>query len=315
MRKRYIVCAVALPLLTTAGVYAVNRLEASDGKIHACVRVGTGEVRIVDTSSDCRNNEAYISWNEVGPAGAPGAQGAPGPQGAQGQMGPQGPQGEVGPQGPQGEKGEQGPVGLAGPMGPMGPTGLPGAQGPAGVSGPQGEPGIQGPVGPAGPEGALGLTGPAGPQGPQGPRGPSPFDPNGPNYVMIPASAFHPALRDHDCTNFGSTLWCDSYTYLHAPMILPNGVVVTEVTCYGRDTDPDHDFTVSGQISTPVYETTSGFNSCSSSGAPGRTQCSIPIAGGELYIDNALDAYFITFSHPGGGDGVRLDGCRIAFRL
>src|SRR5436190_8051819 len=76
--------------------------------IQACYNDTNGNLRLVNSPSDCRNHENPISWNV---AGAPGPQGPAGPQGSQG---PAGPAGAQGPQGPQGPIGPQGPAGPAG---------------------------------------------------------------------------------------------------------------------------------------------------------------------------------------------------------
>lgn len=125
----------------------------ASGVIHGCLNLNLGDLRIVDDSVVCKNNEMPLDWN---------AQGAPGPQG------PAGPAGPIGPIGPQGPAGPTGPVGPAGPIGPQGPAGPAGAVGPAGPIGPTGP---QGPAGPVGPAGSAGPQGPAGPAGPAGPPG------------------------------------------------------------------------------------------------------------------------------------------------
>ncbi len=48
------------------------------GVIHACYSTSNGATRLVDSAADCKNNEAAISWNQVGPPGPPGP---PGPAG------------------------------------------------------------------------------------------------------------------------------------------------------------------------------------------------------------------------------------------
>ena len=78
------------------------------GTIQACYNDTNGNLRLVNSASDCRNHETAISWNI---AGAPGVPGPPGPQGP---AGPAGPAGAQGPAGPQGDPGPQGPPGPAG---------------------------------------------------------------------------------------------------------------------------------------------------------------------------------------------------------
>jgi hypothetical protein len=87
--------------------------QSSSAVINGCYDQKTGVLRYLQSGS-CNNKENPISWNQVGPQGAPGPQGE---KGDTGPVGPQGPQGEQGPQGPQGEKGDPGPQGPPGPSG------------------------------------------------------------------------------------------------------------------------------------------------------------------------------------------------------
>ena len=73
---------------------------------HACVK-NSGAMFLVTGPDDCKNNETYITWSQVGPAGPAGPQGDPGPKGDPGPQGDPGPRGETGPQGPQGEPGPE----------------------------------------------------------------------------------------------------------------------------------------------------------------------------------------------------------------
>ena len=91
---------VVVVVLAIVLVGGVTWAFASDGNtIHACVNKSSGEIKIVDSSDDCKDNEQYLEWTIVGP------QGPPGPQGPQGDTGPQGPQGATGPSGPPGPTG------------------------------------------------------------------------------------------------------------------------------------------------------------------------------------------------------------------
>jgi hypothetical protein len=67
--------------------------------LEACVNKVNGNMRLVDASTTCRNNEKRVTWNLAGPAGP---------------TGPTGPAGAAGP---------------AGPAGPIGPAGAPGSGG------------------------------------------------------------------------------------------------------------------------------------------------------------------------------------------
>jgi hypothetical protein len=173
----------------------------SSNTIVACVKLDADQVRIVAANQACSPHEARISWNIVGPAGAPGSTGP---------MGPAGQTGPVGPVGPAGATGAQGPIGSAGPSGPAGSTGATGAQGysvaiaqddgtgcgasggvkltlvdgngldvanttPAfacnGARGASGAKGDMGPIGPVGAAGAKGDSGAMGPIGAPGAKG------------------------------------------------------------------------------------------------------------------------------------------------
>ena len=148
---------------------------------------------------------------------------------AAGPQGPEGPQGETGPQGPTGPKGETGDIG---PQGPAGPTGATGATGPTGATG------ATGATGPAGPTGATGATGPQGPQGEPGIG----FEPTG--YISIPASAFV-SIYSADNTMIGMAIQNLDTTsvYFYAPVQLPHGVTITNITSYWIDLDLGLDMT------------------------------------------------------------------------
>jgi hypothetical protein len=150
MKRRPTRKAVALSVagvMATVGV-ASAAIPAPDGAIKGCyattnglllgIPYSKGDTRIVDSAESCRSYETPLTWNQTGPRGPAG------PQGAKGDAGPQGPKGNAGPDG------ASGPAGPAGPKGDTGATGPAGSQGPAGATGPQGPQGEAGPAGPAG---------------------------------------------------------------------------------------------------------------------------------------------------------------------
>ena len=106
--------------MSAFGLAVAVGIPDASGVIHACYGRTNGQVRIVESATDCKNNEVAIEWNEAGPAGPQGPAGAQGPQGPAGPAGPQGPQGVAGPQGP---TGPQGPAGRPRAIGSV----LPGA--------------------------------------------------------------------------------------------------------------------------------------------------------------------------------------------
>ena len=124
--RRRRVLLVALPLALVAGVALAAQptgRRPSSAVINACVKKGSGQVRVVRAGATCRRGESPLSWNAQGPAGVRGAAGA---TGATGPGGPVGPAGPAGPKGETGARGSTGPAGAAGPRGPAGPQGPPG---------------------------------------------------------------------------------------------------------------------------------------------------------------------------------------------
>jgi hypothetical protein len=84
-------------VLVVLGVaaFGAQRILADDVVYHACVNNSSGSIFIVESETDCTNNETYISWNHTGPQGLQGIQGDPGPQGPKGDTGAQGAPGVV----------------------------------------------------------------------------------------------------------------------------------------------------------------------------------------------------------------------------
>lgn len=72
-------------ILVGAGGFALA--ASSDEVIRACVKRGSGVLRLART---CGPKEGQVSWNVQGPEGQPGEQGPEGPQGARGARGPMG---------------------------------------------------------------------------------------------------------------------------------------------------------------------------------------------------------------------------------
>ena len=106
---------VFVVLAVGVGAGAAVTAQSDDTTVlNACVQKNSGNMRLVDSSDDCRKNENIVSWNVQGSAGPDGPQGEPG------QEGPKGDPGEPGSQGPEGPQGEPGP---AGPQGDPGPAG------------------------------------------------------------------------------------------------------------------------------------------------------------------------------------------------
>lgn len=210
----------------------------------------------------------------------------------------------TGPQGPQGESGQPGPQGDPGPQGeqgPMGPEGPAGPQGATGLQGPQGEPGVQGPQGPQGAQGLQGEPGIG-------------FAPTG--YLSIPASAF---IRFNYDDNIEIGSFITNYDTVHhtlfAPVQLPHGVTITNVTAYWYDNDEVED------IYCRLYRNLEdGFvyqlANVDSFGNPGFSSTVDTTIDFSSTVDNSLYAYYIYLQMPAGaGRNLSLRVITIGFEL
>ncbi len=103
--RRTLIGSIALIGLFVVIVPVAKLATMTPGVLEACINGGNGGMRLVDSSTQCHNNETRISWNITGPAGPPG------------------PVGPAGPAGPTGATGATGPAGPPGPTGPAGPPG------------------------------------------------------------------------------------------------------------------------------------------------------------------------------------------------
>lgn len=157
MTRRVIVIGATVAAVTAGGSAAALATDSPPPNVYqGCLHHAHGALYNVNVNPasppTCLPHDALITWNQTGPAGAPGAKG------------------DTGLAGPQGPKGDTGAQGVTGNTGPAGPAGL---KGDTGLGGPQGPKGDTGPGGPQGPKGDTGATGPAGPRGLAGPQGPS----------------------------------------------------------------------------------------------------------------------------------------------
>jgi hypothetical protein len=99
-------------VLVAGGGAALATIPGDGGVVSGCYAKSTGALRVIDDSTtQCKDGEMALTWNQTGP------------QGTKGDPGPQGPRGDQGAQGPQGLQGDMGPTGLQGPPGPQGPQG------------------------------------------------------------------------------------------------------------------------------------------------------------------------------------------------
>ena len=82
--RRGVVLAVVAVALAAGGV-AYASIPDSSGVIHGCYITGTGQLRVYDSQSStakkCGSNEKPLNWNQTGPQGPAGPQGAAGPAG------------------------------------------------------------------------------------------------------------------------------------------------------------------------------------------------------------------------------------------
>jgi hypothetical protein len=130
---RRALAAGAVVAAVAAGGSAAALATAGSGTsdvYQGCLRHDIGTIYHVQvnatTPAICGRHDQPITWNQTGPQGPDGPQGATGPAGPQGATGPAGPQGATGPAGPAGVPGPAGPQGATGPAGPAGPPGLAG---------------------------------------------------------------------------------------------------------------------------------------------------------------------------------------------
>ena len=184
----------------------------------------------------------------------------------------------VGPQGPEGAQGPKGDVGSQGPKGDTGTTGL------------------QGTVGTQGPKGDTGNTGPQGPQGEPGIG----FTPTG--YISIPASALQLYNPDYDVRISNRAYSYDtSNVILCAPVMLPNGVIIQNVTFYWADTHSTENIFCSlrrtSVNSSTMYQIAGGYSN------------SIDEWGSSVYtdtlfsdVDNSQHFYYLFVQIPGDVD-------------
>jgi hypothetical protein len=89
MRTPILIAGAAAVLALGAGV-ASSAIPDSSGVLHACYNTNGGQLRLVDTASDCNPSETATQWSQTGPQGPQGDQGPPGPQGDTGDPGPAG---------------------------------------------------------------------------------------------------------------------------------------------------------------------------------------------------------------------------------
>ena len=173
LRSHALVIGAVTFIVMGGGVALGARLAAipgNDGVIHGCYNQVNGQLRVVESATECKNSELAIQWNQSGPAGASGAAGAAGTSGSTGATGPAGANGANGAAGATGPVGAGGVTGSSGSTGATGPAG---ANGATGANGAIGATGGNGAIGATGNAGAIGATGAVGPSGATGDTGSS----------------------------------------------------------------------------------------------------------------------------------------------
>ncbi len=87
-RKGWIGAAL---VVAVAGVGGAAYAVIPDGNvIRACYKQNYGDLRVVDSASQCRTGETALEWGQQGAQGEPGPAGSAGPAGATGPVGPAG---------------------------------------------------------------------------------------------------------------------------------------------------------------------------------------------------------------------------------
>src|SRR5690349_21414776 len=95
--RRSVIGALAVVALLIVAVPIVKLATSNSGELEACINPGNGDMRLVDSTTVCHNNETRVSWNIEGPAGPPGPTGPAGPAGPAGPTGATGATGATGP--------------------------------------------------------------------------------------------------------------------------------------------------------------------------------------------------------------------------
>lgn len=104
-RQTIKVVVPTVAVLGVGGAIAAAAIPSADGTITGCYLSSNGHfggnLRVVDSASDCTRLETAITWNQKGQQG---------PQGTPGAQGGQGPQGDTGPKGDPGAPGSAAPL-------------------------------------------------------------------------------------------------------------------------------------------------------------------------------------------------------------
>jgi hypothetical protein len=77
-RKALIALIGVLTALTVGVGFAIASIPDASGVLHACYQKNQGQLRLVESASNCRPSEKATSWSQTGPPGPPGPPGTPG---------------------------------------------------------------------------------------------------------------------------------------------------------------------------------------------------------------------------------------------
>ena len=105
LKPAFLVAAFACFLLAFS---TPTRAQSNNGTIYLCVNTNNGQLRVANSSKDCKKNEVPVALNLQLLKGDKGDPGPAGPQGPQGIQGPQGERGATGATGAEGSQGEPG---------------------------------------------------------------------------------------------------------------------------------------------------------------------------------------------------------------
>jgi hypothetical protein len=114
--------------------------------------------------------------------------------------------------------------------------------------------------------------------------------------ISVSAAAFRPEDNTMGFTNHGNVLYDYSgpgENYYHAPVQLPHGAIITDMTCYYNDSDTYYDF-YCWLYRTPMEGTTTSLIAAQSSGYPGDDSTTEKCLT-NCQVDNSMYSYFLTW--------------------
>lgn len=127
--RRRVAISISVAIVIVGASALVVVANTASSTFYGCLTKNGSLYNVVVDSpaQDCHSGDVAVTWDQVGPQG---------PSGVDGATGPMGPAGAVGATGVQGPAGVDGATGPQGPVGATGATGLTGATGATGATGP-----------------------------------------------------------------------------------------------------------------------------------------------------------------------------------